>query len=216
MKKIDAKVIRTMGVAIVTILLSTMSFSGLYAAVEQDSVYSEVDRLPKFAGKPSRTDQFIARHLIYPDEPWKNGLEGVVTVSFTVTKDGRLMDAKVEKGVDPLLDLEALRVIDLMETWKPAKKNGGIVHSRVILPVVFSLSEDEKNFIATMKRFGLDVNVPLYVLDNQIMRARVHLPEYNIKSIRVLKGDAAIEKYGEEAKNGVVVITTKRGTPPLR
>jgi TonB-dependent SusC/RagA subfamily outer membrane receptor len=82
--------------------------------------------------------------------------------------------------------------------------------------VVFSLSEDEKNFIATMKRFGLDVNVPLYVLDNQIMRARVHLPEYNIKSIRVLKGDAAIEKYGEEAKNGVVVITTKRGTPPLR
>jgi len=52
MKKIDAKVIRTMGVAIVTILLSTMSFSGLYAAVEQDSVYSEVDRLPKFAGKP--------------------------------------------------------------------------------------------------------------------------------------------------------------------
>jgi TonB family protein len=216
MKKIDAKVIRTMGVAIVTILLSTMSFSGLYAAVEQDSVYSEVDRLPKFACKPSRTDQFIARHLIYPDEPWKNGLEGVVTVSFTVTKDGRLMDAKVEKGVDPLLDLEALRVIDLMETWKPAKKNGEIVHSRVILPVVFSLSEDEKNFIATMKRFGLDVNVPLYVLDNQIMRARVHLPEYNIKSIRVLKGDAAIEKYGEEAKNGVVVITTKRGTPPLR
>ncbi|RKD92834.1 carboxypeptidase-like regulatory domain-containing protein [Mangrovibacterium diazotrophicum] len=32
----------------------------------------------------------------------------------------------------------------------------------------------------------------------------------NIKSIDVLKGESAIEKYGEEGKDGVILITTKR------
>jgi len=31
-----------------------------------------------------------------------------------------------------------------------------------------------------------------------------------IKSVEVLKGDAAVKKYGEKAKNGVILITTKK------
>jgi len=41
------------------------------------------------------------------------------------------------------------------------------------------------------------------------------LPDYNLKSLKVLKGEKAYEKYGERAKNGVIEITTKRGTPPI-
>ncbi|HHT99948.1 energy transducer TonB [Xiashengella succiniciproducens] len=185
-------------------------------SVVNDSVYTVVDKAPKFNGKPSRIDRFIRENLIYPDDAWMEGIEGVVTVSFVVTREGQLMDAKIESGVEPLLDMEALRVVELMQSWTPAKKNGQLVHSRMVVPVSFSLTEDEKAFAETLINHGLEKNPPLFVLDNKIVRSRVHLPSYNVQSIRVLKGEEAVKRFGEEGKNGVVIITTKRGTPPIR
>ena len=181
-----------------------------------DSIYTVVDKLPKFKGNPSRTASFIQKNLVYPDKAWMQGTEAVVNVSFTVTKHGQLMNAKVENEVDPLLAMEALRVVDLMTEWRPAKKDGKVVHCRVSIPVVFSLSADEKAFISNMHSMGLDKNLPLYVIDDKIVKSRIHLPSYNVKSIRVLKGKSAIDKYGDDGKNGVVVISTKRGTKPVR
>ena len=91
-----------------------------------------------------------------------------------------------------------------------------MVHSRMVVPVSFSLTEDEKAFAETLINHGLEKNPPLFVLDNKIVRSRVHLPSYNVQSIRVLKGEEAVKRFGEEGKNGVVIITTKRGTPPIR
>ncbi len=186
------------------------------AALSADSVYTVVDRAPKFNGQPSRTQKFIEQQLIYPDEAWQRGLEGVVHVSFIITNEGRLMHPRIESGVDPLLDIEALRVVELMTDWKPAKKDGKMVHARVSVPVVFSLTPEEKDFISTMQRMGLDQKLPLFVIDNKKVRSRIHLPSYNVESIRVLKGQSAIDQFGEEGENGVVLITTKRGTPPVK
>lgn len=216
MKNLLPLLTKTQGLNLVLLSLLVFMPSIGSAAQTADSVYTVVDRAPKFNGQPSRTNKFIEKHLAYPDEAWQQGLEGVVNVSFTITKDGRLVDAVVVSGIDPLLDLEALRVVDLMTDWKPAKKNGETVHSRVSIPVVFSLTRDEKDFISTMQRMGLDEKPPLYVIDNKKVRSRIHLPSYNVESIRVLKGQSAIDLFGEEGKNGVVVITTKRGTPPVR
>jgi TonB-dependent SusC/RagA subfamily outer membrane receptor len=91
-----------------------------------------------------------------------------------------------------------------------------MVHARVSVPVVFSLTPEEKDFISTMQRMGLDQKLPLFVIDNKKVRSRIHLPSYNVESIRVLKGQSAIDQFGEEGENGVVLITTKRGTPPVR
>ncbi|WP_205741239.1 energy transducer TonB [Geofilum rhodophaeum] len=185
-------------------------------AQSPDSVYTSVDRMPRFKGTPSRTAAFIKSQLVYPDEAWLQSKEGVVEVSFTVTRDGRLMDAKVESGIDPLMDLEALRVVELMQDWRPAKKNGVEVHARVHVPVEFSMSEDERAFVDNLQRLNLTDKPPLFVLDNKIVQSRVHLPEYNLKSLRVLKGEVAVEAYGEAGRNGVVVMESKRGTPPVR
>lgn len=56
---------------------------------------------------------------------------------------------------------------------------------------------------------------PLYVVDGiKYLRADStsalqHLPPDQIKSIRVVKGQEAMDQYGEEGKWGVIVITTK-------
>ena len=66
-------------------------------------------------------------------------VEGRVIVQFVVDKDGSVMDAKVVRSIDPLLDKEALRVINLMPKWKPGKNQGEAVRIRYTIPVTFKL-----------------------------------------------------------------------------
>lgn len=58
--------------------------------------------------------------------------------------------------------------------------------------------------------FGLEKN-PLYIVDGIEVENFKHtsLNPYDIESISVLKDSTAAEIYGEKAKNGVVIITTK-------
>ena len=180
-----------------------------------DSIYSNVDKLPVFHGKPKNISKFIATNIVYPQEAWINFLEGVVKVSFVVTKDGILMNVSVIEGVDPTLDMEAIRVVELMKEWKPALKNKQKVHCRMTVSISFFMSDEEKKFVETLKRYGLDNNMPLYIIDNKIVNTPVFIHDYNLKSLKVIKGEKAVKKYGERAKNGVIEITTKRGTPPI-
>lgn len=196
-------------------LLNPAYASNLINQVAPDSVFQVVDKQPAFKGKPSDVQKFIKSNLVYPEDAWINGTEGVVQISFVVTSDGKVLNSKIEKSVCPELDMEALRLVDLMNLWRPGMKNGVAVHTLISIPVVFSLTPEDREFIGTLQKFGLNENPPLYVIDDKIVNTRIHLPSYNLESIRVLKGDKAIERYGERAKNGVVIITTKRGTHPV-
>ncbi len=181
-----------------------------------DSVYNKVDKSPVFKGSPSNIQKFVKNNLIYPEDAWMKGIEGVVQVSFVITDEGKLMNVKIEKSINPELDIEAIRVVEMLDKWKPGVKNGKAVHSYLSIPVEFILSPDEREFIATLKKYGISENPPLYIIDDKIVNSMVIVPSYNVKSIRVLKGDAAINRFGEKGVNGVVIITTKRGTPPVR
>jgi TonB-dependent SusC/RagA subfamily outer membrane receptor len=60
-----------------------------------------------------------------------------------------------------------------------------------------------------------DEERPLFIIDGQRhpdpAAPPAHLTPENIESTKVLKGDAAVERYGEDAKHGAVVIGTKTG-----
>jgi len=190
--------------------LLSMSFG------QSEEIVDQVDKEPKFKGKPRNVSAFLQTFMDYPDEARLDLLEGTVDISAIVTDEGKLMEPEIEKGVDPLLDTEALRLVRLMQEWKPARKDGKEVNSRVSIPVEFRLSEQERPFIQTLKENGLDEKMPLFVIDDKIAKEYIVVPQYNVKSVRVIKGEKAVERYGPEAKNGVVVITTKSGTPPVR
>ena len=59
---------------------------------------------------------------------------------FVVEKDGSITDAEVLKPVDPLLDAEALRIVNMMPKWTPGKQRGKEVRVRFTIPVTFRLS----------------------------------------------------------------------------
>lgn len=69
----------------------------------------------------------------------KNNEIGKVFVSFVVEKDGSIQDVKIEKGVTPALNEEALRVVRSMPKWTPALKDGKEVRTVLTLPIVFHL-----------------------------------------------------------------------------
>ncbi|PRY98312.1 energy transducer TonB [Marinilabilia salmonicolor] len=190
--------------------MASVSFS------QSETVAQDVDKEAKFKGKPRNIASFHEKYMKYPDEARLEMIEGTVLLEAVVTSDGKLMEPEIINGVDPLLDSEALRLARLMQDWKPAQKNGQEVDSRVRIPVKFTLSEEERAFMQTLRKNGLTEQMPLFVIDDKIAKAYIKVPHYNVKSVRVLKGEKAVEKYGPDAQNGVVIITTKRGTPPIR
>ena len=95
---------------------------------------------PKFKGKDSSAfSEWVNRKLVYPKIAKENGVEGRVTVQFTVDKDGSVSDVKVLRGVDPSLDQEAVRVISMSPKWNPGKKDGKRVSVTYTFPVIFQL-----------------------------------------------------------------------------
>jgi protein TonB len=98
-----------------------------------------VQEMPSFPGGDEALLKFIAEALKYPDAAISNGIEGRVTVRFVVSSDGTVKRAEVLRGVDPLLDQEALRVVSTLPKWKPGKQNGKAVPVWFFVPVNFKL-----------------------------------------------------------------------------
>lgn len=111
---------------------------------KSDEIYVVVDKLPEFPNKITGLMEWLNANLQYPKEAHEKGIEGRVIVSFIVEKDGKVTDVQMVSGVDTLLDAEAARVIPLMPAWKPGELNNEAVRVKVTLPIVFRLSDKEK------------------------------------------------------------------------
>lgn len=99
-----------------------------------------VDVKPTFQGGDANTfSRWVNTNLVYPKEAAENKIQGRITLQFTVSETGKVTNAKVLRGVDPLLDKEALRIIELSPDWTPGKANGRNVPVTFTFPVIFQL-----------------------------------------------------------------------------
>ena len=111
--------------------------------VDSDGVYLMPDQLPEFPGGIQAMMKFLSTNIKYPVEAQKKGISGRVIVQFVIMEDGTLDQAKVIRGVDPLLDEEALRVVKSMPKWKPGIDRGEAVKVRFTAPFMFNLSKKD-------------------------------------------------------------------------
>ena len=107
--------------------------------VDEDRVYDVVDQMPQFSGGHEKLKEFIEKNRRYPKSLQDRGIQGRVVVTFVVKKTGRISHAKVVRGVVPVLDREALRVVRKMPRWIPGKMGGKNVNVRYTIPVDFRL-----------------------------------------------------------------------------
>ena len=97
------------------------------------------ERMPIFPGGEQALNKFLRDNVKYPTIPQENFIQGRVICQFVVNKDGTIVDAVVVRSVDPHLDKEALRVINLMPKWSPGWQDGKTVRVKYTLPINFKL-----------------------------------------------------------------------------
>ena len=86
-------------------------------------------------------EQWVYRYLKYPQAAVDRGIQGQVLVGFVIDEDGKITDVHVLRGVDELLDDEAVRVISASPKWKPGTLNGKKVKASMSLYVEFRLEK---------------------------------------------------------------------------
>lgn len=109
-------------------------------SVPKEEIYDFVEFEPEFPGGPNAMHQWIVSQIEYPDSSRIKGEEGIVYIKFIVEKDGSIGEVKVARGVSPLLNAEAVRVISKMPKWTPGTQNGKAVRVNFTMPINFRLS----------------------------------------------------------------------------
>ena len=117
-----------------------------YIEVEEEEVEEEaipfqlVEEKPSFqGGDANQFSKWVNQRLVYPEIAKENGVQGRVTLQFTVEKDGTVTKVKVLRGVAPSLDKEAVRVVSMSPKWKPGKQRDRAVPVTYTFPGIFQL-----------------------------------------------------------------------------
>ena len=110
-----------------------------YTASGNDTTWFPYFIMPMYPGGDEARNRFLVENITYPIKAIKKGIQGTVYVSFVVDSDGRLSNVKLLQGVSPLIDNEALRVVQRMPKWKPGLVDGKPIRVLFNMPVYFKL-----------------------------------------------------------------------------
>jgi len=103
-----------------------------------DEPYLSVEVMPMFRGGDlNKFRDWVQKRTPYPQAAVENRIRGTVYLTFIVEKDGSVSNVTVVKGVDPLLDNEAVKSITESPKWTPGLQRGQPVRVRFSIPLNF-------------------------------------------------------------------------------
>lgn len=102
--------------------------------IDEEAIYTIVEETPELVGGLSS----LYENIQYPKAAKSNNIEGRVFIQFVVTKEGKVKDTEVIKGIGYGCD-EAARDAVKKALFKPGKHKGEVVNVRMSLPIVFKL-----------------------------------------------------------------------------
>lgn len=109
--------------------------------IDGEPIYKikQIELAPEFPGGKKEMRNYLSANIVYPKKARKKGIEGKVIIEFVVNKKGEIINEAVFKGINSLLDNEALRVVKEMPRWKAGKQDGKKINVKMLLPVNFIL-----------------------------------------------------------------------------
>ena len=128
------------------------NFGGLAKSTDQNSkiaksdstqptsandILDNFDEQPEFPGGIKALYKYLGENIKYPPAAQNANVSGNVFVKFIIKSNGNIGDIKVIKSVSTELDNEAIRVIQNMPSWTPARQNGKPVSVYYNLPISF-------------------------------------------------------------------------------
>lgn len=115
------------------------SGTGITPIIDEKKPFSVVEIMPEYEGGDAAMMKFIQGKMRYPGAAIRKKDEGTVYVSFVISADGSVTNVEVMKGVSKECDQEAVRVISMMDRWKPGIQNKMPVPVKKVLPITFKL-----------------------------------------------------------------------------
>ena len=115
--------------------MATTDTSQIFEMVEQDA---------EFPGGYEALSKYISDHYNYknigPDYQFKKKTTDRLIVRFVVEKDGSITNIKIEKAglYCPPCHSEAIRMLESMPKWQPAKNAGQTVRCYVRVSIILS------------------------------------------------------------------------------
>lgn len=178
-----------------------------------DSIYFGVDVPAQYPGGINEAYNFIRQNLQYPDSSGYKRVEGRVISKFIIRKTGLIDSIQIIKGVNTELDNEAIRVIRSFPNWIPAQINGKDVSSYTVIPISFKLENEMKDSIhinrsliyipVILDSVQMPENFNILTINPDLIKSGNFITPYP-KSVR----DNLVEKYGDSAEDGVMIINT--------
>ncbi len=132
--------------------------------------YATVEQKPMFNGEDAgKFGLWVFDNIKYPEEAYKNGAQGRVTLQFVISRKGDIKDVKVVKSSgNELLDNEALRVVSMSPVWTPGKVEGKPVDVLFTFPVVFKLEGEETEAAGEAVAFSEVEQKPTFMGDEPV------------------------------------------------
>ncbi|WP_418499137.1 TonB family protein [Flagellimonas sp.] len=133
--------------------------------------FGEIDEVPVFPGCEDAMDkrtcfqekiqEHIRKHFRYPEEAQAQGIQGRVSLIFTIDTDGTITGIR-KRGPHELLENEAVRIIERLPQMQPGKQDGEMVKVPFSIPITFRLQGNVENVISP-QRGG--IGVPFAVVE---------------------------------------------------
>jgi TonB family protein len=101
--------------------------------------YINVPKMPQFASGKEGWEKYLAQNLQYPPKAITSKTEGTVLIECRVDVFGKLSHFKILEDPGNGLGEEALRLLKESPDWLPAQQGGKWVHTRIKVPVSFTL-----------------------------------------------------------------------------
>jgi periplasmic protein TonB len=107
---------------------------------EMEEPFIMVEIMPSFKGGDiNKFRDWVSRRTNYPKSAIDKKIQGRVLLTFIVESDGTVSNVTVLKGVDPLIDNEAIKAIEASPKWNPGLQRGKPVRVRYQIPLTFSI-----------------------------------------------------------------------------
>ncbi len=96
--------------------------------------------LPSFAGGGiDKFREWMIYNIKLSNIASQKKIKGTLFISFVVDITGEVTEVTVQKGIDPVIDDEAVRIIKSSPPWKPGRQFGRPVRIVCKLPLTFSM-----------------------------------------------------------------------------
>ncbi len=132
-------------------MVLALLLAGLYVAQAQDTDSSQnldftedgligvrITVWPEYTGRSVEAD--VANGIQYPIDAKREGITGIVYVSFIVNELGEITKVKLIRGVHQSLDDEAIRVVSSLEKFEWPETDAPITPVQYTVPVQFRLN----------------------------------------------------------------------------